>query len=239
MTTTTQRELTLPIVDLSAATGSVEERADLLERLRTAAHDLGFFYVTGHGIPLAVRHDLFSATRAFFTLPEGTRREISNLRSPQFRGYTSLASEHTAGAADEREQIDMDPNRPPSPSGPRTRPTCVSSGRTRWPSAVRELRPSVLSWLSEAGRVARTVLGLLAEHSSRDAPRLAQPAEYGRAQLRHRAGPLVRPDETQVGRVRGPEGEGGLFGSDVDLLALVRGAGRVLARKAGVAAELR
>ena len=106
MTTTTQRELTLPIVDLSAATGSVEERAELLERLRTAAHDLGFFYVTGHGIPLEVQHDLFSATRAFFTLPEGTRREISNLRSPQFRGYTSLASEHTAGAATGHEPVE-------------------------------------------------------------------------------------------------------------------------------------
>ena len=168
-TTTPQRELTLPVVDLTAATGSVEQRAELLERLRSAAHDLGFFYVTGHGIPLEVQQDLFSATRAFFALPEGTRREISNLRSPQFRGYTSLASEHTAGAADEREQIDIGPEQTALALGPADPAHLRLVGPNQWPSAVPELRASVLVWLSEAGRVARTVLGLLAEALGQDA----------------------------------------------------------------------
>jgi isopenicillin N synthase-like dioxygenase len=168
-TTAPQRELTLPIVDLATATGSVGERAELLEHLRTAAHDLGFFYVTGHGIPVEVQQNLFSATRAFFSLPEDTRREISNLRSPQFRGYTSLASEHTAGAADEREQIDIGPEQAALALEPGDPAYLRLVGPNQWPGAVPELRAAVLLWLHEAGRVARTLLGLLAEALGQDA----------------------------------------------------------------------
>lgn len=168
MTIAPHRELTLPIIDLQTAAGSVHERAGLLEGLRTAAHDLGFFYVTGHGIPEHVQQDLLSATRTFFSLPEPRRQEISNLRSPHFRGYTSLATEHTAGAADEREQIDIGPERAALDLQPGDPAYLRLVGPNQWPSAVPELRPAVLRWLHESDRVARSVLGLLAESLGQD-----------------------------------------------------------------------
>ena len=167
--TTTATELALPLLDLADASGTPADRAALLHRLRTAAHDLGFFYVTGHGIPQEVQDDLLAATRTFFALPEAARREISNLNSAQFRGWTSVATEHTAGAPDQREQIDIGPERDVVDLGPDDPAYLRLVGPNQWPTAVPELRAVVLRWLREAERVARTVLGLLAEALGQDA----------------------------------------------------------------------
>lgn len=159
----------LPVIDLRD--GRVEDptvRAELLERLRTAAHTHGFFYVTGHGIPPFVLEDLFAATKEFFALPEEQRREISNLNSPQFRGYTSLRTEHTGGLPDEREQIDLGQERTPLTLGPSDPAYLRLLGPNQWPTQVPDLRPAVLAWLAEATRVAKAVLSLLAESLSGD-----------------------------------------------------------------------
>ena len=167
--TATATALSLPLLDLADASGTPADRAALLHRLRTAAHDLGFFYVTGHGIAQQVQDDLLAATRTFFALPEAARREISNLNSAQFRGWTGVATEHTAGAPDQREQIDIGPERDAVDLGPDDPAYLRLVGPNQWPTAVPELRAVVLRWLREAERVARTVLGLLAEALGQDA----------------------------------------------------------------------
>jgi isopenicillin N synthase-like dioxygenase len=169
VTSTTTTDLSLPLIDLADADGAPEQRGELLDRLRTAAHDLGFFYVKGHDIPQEVQDDLFAATRTFFALPEERRREISNLESAQFRGWTSVATEHTAGIADQREQIDIGSERPVLDLTPDDPAYLRLVGPNQWPSAVPELRPVVLRWLGEADRVARLVLALLAEALGEDA----------------------------------------------------------------------
>lgn len=159
---------TLPLIDLEAADRGPVERADALERLRRAAHDHGFFYVVGHGIPREVEDDLVGATRTFFALPVEERRRIANTNSPHFRGYTSLATERTAGAPDEREQIDIGPERDALPLGPGDPAYLRLVGPNQWPERVPELRPAVLRYQAEAGRVARSVLALLAESLGED-----------------------------------------------------------------------
>jgi isopenicillin N synthase-like dioxygenase len=42
-------------------------------------------------------------------LPLEERLAIENVNSPQFRGYTRVGTEHTGGAPDWREQIDIGP----------------------------------------------------------------------------------------------------------------------------------
>lgn len=41
---------TLPTLDLSLFEGTAQQRYEFLENLRHAARDVGFFYLTGHGI---------------------------------------------------------------------------------------------------------------------------------------------------------------------------------------------
>ncbi|MET8450267.1 2-oxoglutarate and iron-dependent oxygenase domain-containing protein [Streptomyces sp. NPDC005209] len=89
----------LPVIDISRFRDPGADRDAFLAELRAAAHEVGFFYVTGHGVPATVRDEVLQAARAFFALPEERRLEIENLNSPQFRGYTRIETEYTADSA--------------------------------------------------------------------------------------------------------------------------------------------
>ncbi|WP_327145172.1 isopenicillin N synthase family dioxygenase [Nocardia sp. NBC_01327] len=152
----------LPILDISRFRGSDTERAAFLDELRYAAHEVGFFYVVGHGVPEALTSGIFEVAREFFALPPQQRLEIENIHSPQFRGYTSTGHEYTAGAPDRREQIDIGPEREavtPTAGDPVWRRLI---GPNQWPSALPQLRQVTLDWQAEALRVSREVLRALA-----------------------------------------------------------------------------
>lgn len=101
--------LVLPVLDLADA----DRNADAFRsRLREAAHDIGFFYLVGHGVPAAQIDEVLALARTFFALPLDTKNEISQLKSPQFRGYSRVGGELTNGKVDWREQIDIGPQRP-------------------------------------------------------------------------------------------------------------------------------
>ena len=64
-----------------------------LADLRPAAHDVGFFYVVGHGVDRAVTDGVLASAAEFFALPVVERLQIQNVNSPQFRGYTREGTE--------------------------------------------------------------------------------------------------------------------------------------------------
>lgn len=99
----------LPVLDLSAAD---TDTAAFRLALREAAHTHGFFYLTGHRIPDAQITEILELARQFFALPEAEKNQISQLKSPHFRGYSRLGGELTNGRVDWREQIDIGPQRP-------------------------------------------------------------------------------------------------------------------------------
>jgi isopenicillin N synthase-like dioxygenase len=150
----------LPVIDLSRYTG--DSREDFLAELRRAAHEVGFFYVTGHGVDPAVTAGVLAAARSFFALPEADRRTIENVWSPHFRGWSSTGTEYTAGTPDQREQVDIGVERQPLKLGPDDPAYLGLIGPNQWPAAAPELRPAAEAWLAAADRVARTVLRALA-----------------------------------------------------------------------------
>lgn len=98
----------LPVVDLAQA---VRDPAGFRSRLNEAAHEFGFFYLLGHGVQPKQAQEVFRLAREFFALPLEVKKEISQLNSPQFRGYSRLGGERTNGEVDWREQIDIGPER--------------------------------------------------------------------------------------------------------------------------------
>ncbi|BDY32946.1 isopenicillin N synthase family dioxygenase [Mycolicibacterium mageritense] len=98
----------LPVLDLRDADAASER---FRARLREAAHDIGFFYLTGHGVESEKADRVLRLAREFFALPVAAKNEISQLRSPQFRGYSRIGGELTNGEVDWREQIDIGPER--------------------------------------------------------------------------------------------------------------------------------
>jgi isopenicillin N synthase-like dioxygenase len=158
--------LALPVIDISRFRGP--DRDAFLAELRYAAHEVGFFYVTGHGVPEELRQGVLEAAKAFFALPDAARLEIENVNSPQFRGYTRTGTEHTGGTPDWREQIDIGPERAELELGPDSPSYLRLIGPNQWPTALPSLRTTVLAWQDEALRVSREVLRALAAALGQD-----------------------------------------------------------------------
>jgi isopenicillin N synthase-like dioxygenase len=133
-----------------AGDGVDAERAAFLMELRAAAHDVGFFYVTGHGVDAQLLSDVMDVTSRFFSLPERDKLAIEMVNSPQFRGYNRVASELTRGRPDWREQIDIGAERQAVPRSANTPPWTRLRGPNQWPAALPELRPVVSRWQNAA-----------------------------------------------------------------------------------------
>src|SRR5262245_59048612 len=83
----------LPCLDLSRLDGRASDYLDFLADLREAAHNVGFFYLTGHGITTKQCAETLAVARKFFDLPEASKLEVEMVRSPYFRGYTRAGHE--------------------------------------------------------------------------------------------------------------------------------------------------
>ncbi|CAM5557529.1 pyridoxal 5'-phosphate synthase [Streptomyces canarius] len=148
----------LPIIDLSAADGDPRSRALLHARLHSAAHDVGFFQLVGHGVTRAETDALLTAMRAFFALPEADRLALDNVGSPHFRGYTRTGDERTGGARDWRDQLDIGAERPARVPGPGEPPYWWLQGPNQWPAALPGLRTAALAWIDRLSGVAHRLL---------------------------------------------------------------------------------
>jgi isopenicillin N synthase-like dioxygenase len=141
----------LPVVDLRA------DSSQLRQGLREAAHEVGFFYLTGHEVPQELAGRLLAAARRLFELPDADKDAVAMVRSPHFRGYTRLGGELTRGRVDWREQIDIGPERPPI--GGKGKPDYLwLQGPNQWPAAVPELPRIIDEWDAVLSSVARTLL---------------------------------------------------------------------------------
>jgi isopenicillin N synthase-like dioxygenase len=96
----------IPRIDLSLA-NDPSTLPQLLTDLRHALVDVGFLYVSGHGVPSSVVSDLVSALPGLFGLGAAEKRAVALENSPHFLGYSGVGSENTAGSVDLREQFEF------------------------------------------------------------------------------------------------------------------------------------
>ena len=84
---------TLPLIDI-APLRSVHPaaRADVARQLGAACRGTGFFAITGHGVPRALRDGAFAAADAFFALP-------TDGKQPLARGFHGKNASHTSTAS--------------------------------------------------------------------------------------------------------------------------------------------
>jgi isopenicillin N synthase-like dioxygenase len=149
---------TLPTLDLRRFIGHSTERARFLEDLRTAARNVGFFYLVGHGIDDSLIRDVLTVSRRFFALPEKDKLAIEMVNSPHFRGYNRAGYEHTRGKPDWREQVDIGPERPALPFDREGPPWDRLQGPNQWPAAFPEFKQTLLAYQDETTALAIEVL---------------------------------------------------------------------------------
>lgn len=103
----------LPVIDFSAFSqnGSVSEKRKTGEEIREACTNLGFFYLSQHGLPDTHIDETFEWSYRFFALSTETKMKVHFAKSDANRGYNPLpdaGAEHlSTGAPDFKETFDM------------------------------------------------------------------------------------------------------------------------------------
>ncbi|PSJ58906.1 isopenicillin N synthase family dioxygenase [Pseudaminobacter soli (ex Li et al. 2025)] len=148
----------VPVLDLSLIEKGGAERKAFLTDLRSAARDVGFLYLAGHGISAERIGGVLASAREFFALPEPDKLAIEMINSSQFRGYTRTGGELTRGKADRREQLDIGVEREPVDQRPGLPAWTRLHGPNQWPAALPSLKPALLSWQAAVTNVAIRLL---------------------------------------------------------------------------------
>lgn len=148
----------VPVLDLGLLDQGDRARTTFLQDLRSAAREVGFFYLAGHGIKQQQIDDLFAASHRFFALAEAEKLAIEMVNSPQFRGYTRVAGELTKGQADWREQVDFGVEREAPPAAANAPAWSRLEGPNQWPSSLPDLKAEILAWQDSVTEVSIRLL---------------------------------------------------------------------------------
>ncbi|KAI2621207.1 Clavaminate synthase-like protein [Hypoxylon sp. NC1633] len=151
----------IPIIDLSQADDE-STKHELLKTLRDALTNVGFLYVSNHGVPATTVDGLVDALPTLFELNDQVKESVALENSPHFLGYSGVGSENTGGQADRREQFEfateLTPTwRPGLPLYERLR------GPNQWPKGYEELRSAVETYIHDLSGLGVRFLDLVAE----------------------------------------------------------------------------
>ena len=144
----------VPIIDLGS-----NGAPGLIDR---ACREVGFFVVTGHGVPMPVVAAAWDAARRFFDLPPATKMKANTEGNPY--GYQPLASEALGRTSDGASPAtDPDPKQILDLGPPNRGPESGFGSYERiWPTEPYELRISWLAYYAEMERLADHLLELIA-----------------------------------------------------------------------------
>ena len=88
----------IPVIDLASLVAGEDDSATVAA-IGRACRDVGFIYITNHGIPIALIEDILVAAREFFARPMEAKKQIT--LSDRIRGYLPLRYSSYKGEANE------------------------------------------------------------------------------------------------------------------------------------------
>ncbi|MGK3142264.1 isopenicillin N synthase family dioxygenase [Pantoea sp. C2G6] len=153
----------LPVINFASLSDRSPDRQQSLEKLSQAAREVGFFYLTHHGIDSALSASVQRVARAFFALPQPDKLSVAMANSPHFRGYNQAGVEITRSQPDYREQFDIGAEREALPITPDSPTWQRMQGPNQWPEALPELQKVVTHWQQQMTAVALELLRAFAE----------------------------------------------------------------------------
>ncbi len=144
----------IPLIDIaalrSAAPGAAAAVAAAIER---ASREVGFFYITGHGIPAGMVEAGLAAAREFFALPDAEKQAIAV--DSRHRGYVGpgAARMYAGHRPDLKESFVWGLDLPLD--HPAVRPERSLMGPNRWPARPAGMGPALERYFAAALAVGR------------------------------------------------------------------------------------
>ncbi len=133
--------------------------------LRHIQENLGFYYITNHGVPAHLIDRAFEKSAAFFALPEKEKRKIIVNRH-QLGFVPSKASIMKTELTDANTKADLNEGlslmRERTPDDPKVVAGVRFSGLNQWPEGVPGLRETFLEYHAEMEALGRRLLPLYA-----------------------------------------------------------------------------
>jgi isopenicillin N synthase-like dioxygenase len=164
----------VPLIDMSPLFGAdASARSRVAGEIAAACEAVGFFQVTGHGVPAEVIAALDREARAFFARPEAEKAAIAMAQGgAAWRGWFPLGGELTSGRPDGKEGLYFGEEL--AADDPRVVKGWPMHGANLWPDAPAGLRPAVAAYMAGCRRAAEALmagvslaLGLEADHFER------------------------------------------------------------------------
>jgi isopenicillin N synthase-like dioxygenase len=191
----------IPLIDLAVA-GDAHARRALALRIRETCRDVGFFYITGHGVPQSLVDAQFAAARAFFALPEADKRRAASHGAHANLGYQPMASQ----ALDDDSPPDLkegfQTGFDPGPEHPYVKAGSPFHGRNAWPDALPGFRAQCEAYYAAMMDLSARLLRLIALSLELDegffAPHLVTPIASLRL-LHYPPQPAVRGNQIGAG----------------------------------------
>ena len=150
----------VPVIDISALLDPSDSagRQRVSREIFEACTTSGFFYISGHGVPVELQERLDRLSREFFALPLESKMRISMERGgAAWRGYFPCYGELTSGRPDLKEGLYLGTELPPS--HPLVAAGTPLHGANLFPDdELPALRPTVLEYVERVTQLANTVM---------------------------------------------------------------------------------
>jgi isopenicillin N synthase-like dioxygenase len=150
----------IPLVDISGLySDDPAKKAAVAREMEKAASEVGFLYVTGHGIPPELIERMKTRAAEFFALPEDVKKKYYIGNSRAHRGYVPTGEENfysnDVPSVDKKEafdlSIDLAEDDPDHIRGYRL------LGPNQWPAEVEDFRKDVYTYYEAATALGRTL----------------------------------------------------------------------------------
>ena len=153
----------VPVIDIAPfAEGDAPARRRVADEVVRACEDVGFLYVSGHGVAPDILDNATRAARAFYALPDAEKRKVDMDRLPNHRGYVStLAGTREGGGEGEQYEsykvgFDTGADDPEFLAGVRF------YGPNAWPARPPEFEPALGRYYDEMLGLSRVIFRLFA-----------------------------------------------------------------------------